>query len=83
LLRFFVFFYFSKERNEIFSLNKNKCNFIIISLFFNKTSHFSIEKMDQTNMLKFILLALALPGQYFIAQYWSNNPSESTNAIRK
>jgi hypothetical protein len=42
-----------------------------------------MEKMDQTNMLKFILLALALPGQYFIAQYWSNNPSESTNAIRK
>ena len=62
-------------------------------LFFNKVyfltkkniliSHFSIEKMDQTNMLKFVLLALALPGQYFIAQYWSNNPSESTNAIRK
>ncbi len=71
-----------------FPFDENKCNFIIISLFFNKKkhkiiSHFSIEKMDQTNMLKFILLALALPGQYFIAQYWSNNPSESTNAIRK
>ncbi|CAF0951483.1 unnamed protein product [Brachionus calyciflorus] len=38
--------------------------------------------MDGVNLFKFILIALALPAQYYITQHWSNNNTEQTIAFQ-
>ena len=39
--------------------------------------------MERISLLKFILIALALPAQYFITQHWSNSDVEQSQAIQK
>jgi hypothetical protein len=39
--------------------------------------------MDRVNLLKFMLVAFALPLQYFISQYWSNDSLQQSESLRK
>lgn len=39
--------------------------------------------MDGINFLKFMLLALALPAQYYLSQHWSNDNIQQSLALRK
>jgi hypothetical protein len=39
-------------------------------------------EMDNLNVLKVLLLLMALPAQYYVSNYWSNNRIEQSLAIR-
>ena len=38
--------------------------------------------MDRLALLKFLLLAFALPAQYLISEYWSYNTAERSQALK-
>ena len=39
--------------------------------------------MDRLALLQFLLLAFALPAQYFIVEYWSYNSTERSDALKR
>lgn len=39
--------------------------------------------MDRIALIQFLLLAFALPAQYFIVEYWSFNTAERSQALKK
>jgi hypothetical protein len=39
--------------------------------------------MDRLALLQFLLLAFALPAQYFIVEYWSSSATERSEALKR
>ena len=39
--------------------------------------------MDRIDLLKIILIALALPAQYLIGQYWAYDNHQQSEALKK
>lgn len=55
----------------------------LLSLFFFIDFYFCTILMDRISLFKFLLIALALPAQYFISQNWSNDSLRRKEELKK